>query len=99
MNRQNRANSNNNNTNNIQQHNNPPPVNFENMLSAASLPLPPRIPGGLPDPSNFSIPNLMDLFLLQNGSLKSVTEIPNTETITGSVNASQSSPPVQRYVN
>jgi len=45
------------------------------------------------------IPNLMDLFLLQNGSLKTSTNTSNTETTTTTTiaNTSQSSPPVQRF--
>ena len=101
MNRQNRANSNNNNNNNMQHPNNPPPpVNFDNILSAASLPLPPRLPGSLTDPANFPmIPNLMDLLLMKSKALKSATEMSNTETTSGTANTAQASPPVQRYVH
>lgn len=105
MNRQNRGNSNNTNTNNNLHHpNNPSSVNFD-VMGAPSLPLPPPVPGSLTDPSNFPmIPNLMDLFLLQNGSLQSSTNnTSNTDptvntTATTTTNTSQSSPPVQRFV-
>lgn len=83
----------------MQHPNNPPPsVNFENILSAASLPLPPRLPGSLTDPANFPmIPNLMDLLLLKSGTLKPVgTETSNTDVPTGLANPSQASPPVPR---
>jgi hypothetical protein len=97
--RQNRGNSNNNNNNNIHHTNNPSSVNFD-VISAPPLPPPPPMPSSLTDSSNFSmIPNLMDLFLLQNGSLKQSTNTSNTETTTTNTttNTSQSSPPVQRF--
>jgi hypothetical protein len=42
------------------------------------------------------IPNLMDLFLLKNSSLKASTNTETTATTT-TANTSQSSPPVQRF--
>ncbi len=71
-------------------------MNFD-VIGAAPLPPPPPIPGSLTDPSNFAmIPNLMDLFLLKNSSLKASTNTETTATTT-TANTSQSSPPVQRF--
>ncbi|CAF1331049.1 unnamed protein product [Adineta ricciae] len=94
MNRQNRGSSSN---NNVHHSNNPPPVNFD-VMGASSIPPPSHIPGTLPDPSNFPlIPNLMDLFLLQNGRLSTqATTNESTNTDSATNNPSQSSPPMQR---
>lgn len=95
MTRQNRVNSN----TNIHHPSNSSSVNFD-VLPGPPLPPPPPIPGSLADPANFPmIPNLMDLFLLQNNQLQTSTNTSNTETTTTTTtaNISQSSPPVQRF--
>ena len=96
-----RQNRNNNPNSNTHHNNNPSSVNYD-VMSGPSI-LPPPLTGPLGDPNNFSmLPNLMDLFLRQNGQLSnpSTTNDPkNASTSETNPNASQSSPPVQRFVS